>query len=206
MNFDPDGIVNMNRYEGGVDFFVSLPHFLNGDPDIANRLNTSSNIRPDVALHGTYLSYNTKFGAPFTARERLQLGVAINNNRLFGGESAPYTNPPSLVSLVPPFLPQVSNVSPYAKFVHPWNGPSGPDPMTASAYQLYVPLLWASKYKDISDSDASDYKKQIDDLIAATNTAFAVMVAVGAALVVLSSACLVKHRRDSKGYVGGTSV
>jgi len=185
---------------------ITLPHFLHGDADIIARLNSSSSLNPTEAAHGTYLSYQTKFGKPFTARKRLQLALALNNNRMFPGEVAPFTTPYGIGNSAPANPFQVSNISPYAKLVAQWDGPSSADPMTATSNQLYLPMLWVTEYKDISDSDASDFKKKIIDLIAAVHIAFAVMIAVGAALIILSTACLVKQRRDAKGYVGGTSV
>jgi len=79
-----DGIIPMQRYFGGADFFLSQPHFLGANITmILSRLDPTSTIDPIDSFdgHKTYLDIEPYTGKTMSARKRLQVNIMLSSRR-----------------------------------------------------------------------------------------------------------------------------
>jgi len=158
MGHDPDLIVPLNRYLGGIDLFLSYPHFLGGSSAITDTFDARY-IKPDYPKHQSYI-----FSEPLT-------GVSMKvHKRLMGGLKM---SPRRLSAMIG------SSVDQYDIYRNIW--------YNAASTVIYLPMFWAEEYGEITDSDASTFTTKIYDarkLGRAIQIAFVVFG--GVSLVVLA--------------------
>jgi hypothetical protein len=188
-----DGIVPMTRFFGGVDLFVSQPHFLGGNiTAVKSRLHPTSTINPqdDFNVHKTYLDIEPYSGKTMAARKRLQLGMMLS-----GGKTAVSGG-------------RFTLDGPYGKIVTPFQNQLRP---------LYIPIVWAEEGKDIGDKDASDFVSKIYGTRSMLDKVMIGGIAGGGAfgVIMVFVACKVGRRpgahrkssgRLSEDYMGGTTL
>jgi hypothetical protein len=184
-----NGIVPMTRYFGGVDLFVSQPHFLGGNlTAIKSRLHATSTVNPvdDFTVHKTYLDIEPYTGKTMAARKRLQLGMFLSSG----------------------FKGRFTHDGAYAGVVGTFQNHLAP---------LYIPILWAEEGKDIGDEDASDFVSKIYNTRSMLDKVMIGGIAGGGAfgVIMVFVACRVGRRpgaqskssgRLSEDYMGGTTL
>jgi hypothetical protein len=164
MTKDPSFIIPLNRYLGGVDLFLSFPHFLGASANVTRTFNAQY-IMPDYSKHQTYIFSEPLTGVSMKVHKRLMAGIKLNPLRMS-----------AVVSTAP--WPTLA-LDPYDLYSMLWyNGQS-----TA----IYLPMFWAEEFGEITDSDASAFSNKIYDarkLGRAIQIAFVVFG--GVSLVVLA--------------------
>lgn len=137
MTHDPTGIAPLDRFYGGIDGILTFPHFLDADPDVINRLCPAC-FNPNNADHQSYLFIEPITGLTMSVRKRLQAGFNLN-----GGKIADFPN------LSGAIYSRLSAYSPWANITWNYN----------KNYPLYIPYFWGSEGADVSDDDATTFKK-----------------------------------------------
>jgi hypothetical protein len=74
-DYGPNGLLNMTR-KAGLPFFVSKPHFLDGDERLRNNI---IGMHPDPTEHTTWFIKNELLGQTIAAHQTVQLNVLIQD-------------------------------------------------------------------------------------------------------------------------------
>jgi hypothetical protein len=138
MTHDPSLIIPLNRYLGGVDVFLSFPHFLGAPSTVTSTFN-SSLLQPDPAKHQSYLFAEPLTGLNMKAHKRLMAGVKLSPLRV-----AAYTRLTG--------APLLDELDFYYKLWY-----NGADTV------IYLPTFWAEEFGEISSDDAAKFSSAIYD-------------------------------------------
>ncbi|XP_023934288.1 protein peste [Bicyclus anynana] len=71
------GVMNVSACRYGSPSFLSLPHFLHGDPELREAV---QGMRPDPDLHSFYFAVEPRLGVPLDVAGRFQFNVYIEPN------------------------------------------------------------------------------------------------------------------------------
>ncbi|CAH2217644.1 jg1230 [Pararge aegeria aegeria] len=71
------GVMNVSACRFGSPSFLSLPHFLHGDPELRD---TVRGMQPDPDLHSFYFAVEPRLGVPLDVAGRFQFNVFIEPN------------------------------------------------------------------------------------------------------------------------------
>jgi len=127
------GMLNCTSIGGGVPLYLSKPHFLDVDPDFANRVSGLS--PPDRDAHDTFINVEPITGATMRAAKRLQVAMALTpRNFTYYCEAHPvWLCDDKLIGMWWPHLHK----------------------------DLIVPLAWFEEAAAIPSDKASDFKSQV---------------------------------------------
>jgi len=134
---DPDLIIPLNRYWGGVDLFLSLPHYLSASAGLYANLTTGfdpSLLAPDYSKHQAYILSEPLTGATMSVHKRLMLGVKLSALRHCAMETSS----------------SILEGDFYRKIWH-----------SGISTIIYLPTLWVDEHGEISDSDADSFKTKV---------------------------------------------
>ncbi|KAK3926482.1 Scavenger receptor class B member 1 [Frankliniella fusca] len=80
----PKGLQNIAPCQYEAPVYLSYPHFLNGDPSLAEAV---EGLKADVAQHGTYFKIQPKLGVTISAKVRVQANLWVRNAAHVGAVS-----------------------------------------------------------------------------------------------------------------------
>jgi len=156
--YEQNCVFPLNRFVGGIDFFLTFPQFYSCQPGLSNT--TTNSFTPTYALHGSWVDIEPLSGLSMSVRKRLMLGFILNSQRFV--------------------------VAPGQGATYPLWGPTGP-PAAGTVAKVYLPVYWGQESKDISSSAASSFVSAVyGNQATATNIQIAFVVVGGVGILALA--------------------